>query len=161
MTDYSFGKTYRLKDGYTALNGCVQYYTITVAADLTVECPKEDDADFETKLEAYKKSQANFLRILETLRTAGGQPIITEVKAGEDEGTSELKFTLEQANVYGMGIKDGGEEQVSAKWDAGKVNEFVTEAKTKIKALFEHLTDVDGNSLALEDADIVVDRVLF
>lgn len=88
--DYGFGKTYRLENGFTALNGCIQYYKVEFTnVSLT------DGAD----------AQANYLRALEVLRTYGGQPIITKV-AGK-----VIEFTLEQANVYG----DASKKQPSEK----------------------------------------------
>lgn len=122
--DYGFGKTYTLPGKFTALNGCVQYYTI-VFTNVTID---KDHSSMNT--EALKaEAQANLLRALEVLRTYGGQPIITSV----DEKT--LKFTLEQANVYG----DASKVQPSAKNN-------VTDAKAKIEALFANLKAVDGST---------------
>ena len=161
MTDYSFGKTYRLKDGYTALNGCVQYYTVEFdSVAITAPEPVEGEENYETKLAAYKAAQANFLRALEVLRTYGGQPIVTQANE------KILKFTLEQPNVYGFGIKNNGEEQVSAKWDDGEeegtkvVNSFIKDAEAKIKDLFVNVKAVDGTTpFTVKTA--TVEKVLF
>lgn len=122
--DYGFGKTYTLPNKFTALNGCVQYYTVVftnVVVDET-QSSLSTDADKAT-------ARANFLRALEVLRTYGGQPIITSV----DNKT--IKFTLEQANVYG----DASKVQPSAK-------DLLNDAKAKIEALFANLKAVDGST---------------
>lgn len=122
--DYGFGKTYTLPGKFTALNGCVQYYTV-VFTNVVID---KDHSSMNT--EALKaQAQANLLRALEVLRTYGGQPIITSV----DEKT--LKFTLEQANVYG----DASKVQPSAK-------DNINDAKAKIEALFANLKAVDGST---------------
>ena len=122
--DYGFGKTYTLPGKFSALNGCVQYYTV-VFTNVTID---KDHASMNT--EALKaEAQANLLRALEVLRTYGGQPIITSV----DNKT--LKFTLEQANVYG----DASKVQPSAK-------DNIEDAKAKIEALFANLKAVDGST---------------
>lgn len=120
--DYGFGKTYTLPNKFTALNGCVQYYTVVftnVVVDKTQSALNTDAKKAE--------AEANLLRVLEVLRTYGGQPIITVV----DNKT--IKFTLEQANVYG----DASKTQPSAK-------NLLTDAKTQIEALFANLKAVDG-----------------
>ena len=122
--DYGFGKTYTLPNKFTALNGCVQYYTVVftnVVVDKTQSALNTDAKKTE--------AEANLLRALEVLRTYGGQPIITVV----DNKT--IKFTLEQANVYG----DTSKTQPSAK-------NLLTDAKAKIEALFANLKAVDGST---------------
>lgn len=122
--DYGFGKTYTLPGKFSALNGCVQYYTV-VFTNVTID---KDHSSMNT--EALKaEAQANLLRALEVLRTYGGQPIITSV----DNKT--LKFTLEQANVYG----DASKVQPSAK-------DNIEDAKAQIEALFANLKAVDGST---------------
>lgn len=122
--DYGFGKTYTLPGKFTALNGCVQYYTV-VFTNVTID---KDHSSMNT--EALKaEAQANLLRALEVLRTYGGQPIITSV----DDKT--LKFTLEQANVYG----DASTVQPSAK-------DNIEDAEAQIEALFVNLKAVDGST---------------
>ena len=122
--DYGFGKTYTLPGKFTALNGCVQYYTV-VFTNVVID---KDHSSMNTE-ELKAGAQANLLRALEVLRTYGGQPIITSV----DNKT--LKFTLEQANVYG----DASKVQPSAKNN-------VEDAKAKIEALFANLKAVDGTT---------------
>jgi len=120
--DYGYGKQYDLPAKFTALNGTVQYYTVvfdSVVVDETAGSTDEEKAE----------NKANFLRALETLRTVGGQPIITSV---EDK---TIKFTLEQANVYG----DRTKTQVSAK-------DLLADAKADIEALFENVKAVDGET---------------
>lgn len=120
--DYGFGKTYTLPNKFTALNGCVQYYTVVFTNVVIDKTQSSLDTD-------AKKAEANLLRVLEVLRTYGGQPIITTV----DNKT--LKFTLEQANVYGNASK----KQPSAK-------DLLTDAKAQIEALFANLKAVDGST---------------
>lgn len=122
--DYGFGKTYTLPGKFTALNGCVQYYTVVFTNVVVDKTQSALDTDAK-KAEA----EANLLRALEVLRTYGGQPIITVV----DDKT--IKFTLEQANVYG----DASKVQPSAKNN-------VVNAKSKIEALFANLKAVDGST---------------
>lgn len=122
--DYGFGKTYTLPNKFTALNGCVQYYTVIFTNVVVDKTQSELDTDAK-KAEA----EANLLRALEVLRTYGGQPIITVV----DNKT--IKFTLEQANVYG----DASKTQPSAK-------NLLTNAKTQIEALFANLKAVNGST---------------
>ena len=112
--DYGFGKTYTLPGKFTALNGCVQYYTVVFT---NVSLTEGEDA------------QANYLRALEVLRSYGAQPIITSV---EDK---TLRFTLEQANVYG----DAAKKQPSAK-------DLLADAKAQIEALFAGVMAVDGKT---------------
>jgi hypothetical protein len=107
--DYGFGKTFKLEDKFHALNGAIQH--------------------FEVEFKEVELDQANLLRALEVLRTYGGQPIITAVEG------KVLKFTLEQANVYG----DPRVKQVSEK-------DFVAEAEAMIKHLFENVLAVDGET---------------
>lgn len=120
--DYGFGKTYTLPNKFTALNGCVQYYTVVFTNVVVDKTKSALDTD-------AKKAEANLLRALEVLRTYGGQPIITVV----DNKT--IKFTLEQANVYGNASKT----QPSAK-------NLLTDAKAQIEALFANLKAVDGST---------------
>lgn len=122
--DYGFGKTYTLPNKFTALNGCVQYYKVVFTNVVVDKTQSALDTDAK-KAEA----EANLLRALEVLRTYGGQPIITVV----DNKT--IKFTLEQANVYG----DASKTQPSAK-------NLLTDAKTQIEALFANLKAVDGST---------------
>lgn len=120
--DYGFGKTYTLPNKFTALNGCAQYYTV-IFENVTIDKTQPSLNTDAKKAEA----EANLLRVLEVLRTYGGQPIITTVN------DKTLKFTLEQANVYGNASK----KQPSAK-------NLLTDAKDQINTLFANLKAVDG-----------------
>lgn len=120
--DYGFGKTYTLPNKFTALNGCAQYYTVTFNDVIIDKTQSSLDTD-------AKEAEANLLRVLEVLRTYGGQPIITSV----EEKT--LTFTLEQANVYG----DASKKQPSAK-------DLLNNATAQIEALFANLTAVNGST---------------
>lgn len=122
--DYGFGKTYTLPNKFTALNGCVQYYTVVFTNVVVDKTQSTLDTDAK-KAEA----EANLLRALEVLRTYGGQPIITVV----DNKT--IKFTLEQANVYGNASKT----QPSAK-------NLLADATAQIEGLFTNLKAVDGST---------------
>lgn len=122
--DYGFGKTYTLPNKFTALNGCAQYYTVAFT-NVTIDKTQSSLNTDAKKAEA----EANLLRVLEVLRTYGGQPIITTV----DNNT--LKFTLEQANVYG----DASKKQPSAK-------NLLENASDQIEALFANLKAVDGST---------------
>lgn len=122
--DYGFGKTYTLPNKFTALNGCAQYYTV-VFTHVTID-KTQTSLDTDAK---KAEAEANLLRVLEVLRTYGGQPIITTV----DDKT--LKFTLEQANVYGNASK----KQPSAK-------NLLTDATAQIEALFDNLKAVNGST---------------
>ena len=133
--DYGFGKTYTLPNKFTALNGCAQYYTV-VFNDVIIDKTHPSLTTDAKRAEA----EANLLRVLEVLRTYGGQPIITTV----DKNT--LKFTLEQANVYGNASK----KQPSAK-------DLLEDAQTQIKALFANLTAVDGSTTL--DCTVTVETV--
>lgn len=75
-----YTKKFELPGKFTAMNGAIQYFELTASVALD-----EDTA----------VSQANYLRVLEVLRSRGAQPIITHVD-GE-----KLGFTLEQTWVYG------------------------------------------------------------
>lgn len=122
--DYGFGKTYTLPNKFTALNGCAQYYTVKFI-NVTID---KTDSSLSTDAEKAE-AEANLLRVLEVLRTYGGQPIITTV----DNKT--LEFTLEQANVYG----DASKKQPSAK-------NLINDASDQIKALFANLKAVNGST---------------
>ena len=127
--DYGFGKTYTLPGKFTALNGCVQYYTLVFTnVALTSDKVITDESSEADKLEVAT-AQANLLRALEVLRSYGAQPVITAV----EEKT--LKFTLEQANVYG----DAAKKQPSAK-------DLLVDAKAQIEALFAGVMAVDGKT---------------
>lgn len=142
--DYGFGKTYRLKDAFTALNGCVQFYEVEFNNVVLKAADPVDPANpTEQELAAIAEAQANYLRALEVLRTYGGQPIITEVNG------KVLKFTLEQANVYG----DAAKKQPSEK-------DLIADAQAKIIALFANVKAVDGTT-AFTVKTATVNNVIF
>lgn len=145
--NYGYGKTFHLKDGFTALNGCVQYYKVTFdAVDLTAAAPADPKNPTLAEVKDIMQAQANYLRALEVLRTYGGQPIITKVEG------KVLEFTLEQPNVYGHNEP----QQVSAKWGENQdpaVTEkfhYEADAKAKIEELFANVKSV---ALAVNTAD--------
>jgi hypothetical protein len=135
--DYGFGKTYEIPAKAHHLNGAIQFFTLTAGVDLA--------AAEGASVKEVAEAQANLLRVLEVLRTYGGQPVITKVEG------KVLKFTLEQANVYGKGGL-GVDQQVSAKGD------LVAAAKAKIEELFGEIpavvvkVDDEGHILG-EDKD--------
>lgn len=141
---YGFGKTFTIPAQFTALNGCLQYFTLTANVDLTSDKEITDESSVEDKMEVAV-AQANLMRVLEVLRTYGGQPVITKV-AGK-----VVEFTLEQANVYGR----QGQMQVSEK-------DMVAEAIERIEGLFANVKAVKGEEkgdsfelVASEDALVV------
>lgn len=147
--NYGYGKSFHLKDGFTALNGCVQYYKLTFGKGVDLSYAAADESDAEIAKEAA--SQANYLRVLEVLRTYGGQPIITKAKE------NVLEFTLEQANVYGFNMP----QQVSAKGD------LIDKAKDKIVELFANVQRTDAKkedadkTFGLTKANVEIKEVLF
>ena len=99
--EQKLGKTYTIPAKFTALNGTIQYYKLTAGVDLVAEG------------EGAAAAQANLLRVLEVLRTYGGQPVITKAEG------KVVEFTLEQANVYGKDVEAA----------AAKIEEIFGEAK--------------------------------
>lgn len=142
--DYGFGKTYSLPGKFTALNGTIQYYKVTASVDLVVA----DEATASVKEKA--EAQANYLRVLEILRTYGGQPVITKAEG------KVIEFTLEQANVYGKGglhAEIHGLNQVSAKVARGLTSEAVEKITEMFKGIKPVKLKVDAEGKILgEDA---------
>ena len=134
--NYGYGKTFHLKDGFTALNGCIQYYKIIFGDDVKLALAEEEKKEIKdltlADVVVAQQAQANYLRVLETLRTYGGQPIITKV------AEKEIEFTLEQPNVYG----ENKPQQVSAKWDADEDFPHQAQAVAKIVELFSKVKTV-------------------
>ena len=93
-----YTKKFDLPGRFTAMNGAIQYFELTASVALD---------------ENTKASQANYLRVLEVLRSRGAQPIITHVDG------KKLGFTLEQTWVYG----ERGPMQVSAHYEDGEATE--------------------------------------
>ena len=123
-----YTKKFDLPGRFTALNGAIQYFELTASVAL----------DENTAV-----SQANYLRVLEVLRSRGAQPIITHVD------DTKVGFTLEQTWVYGA----RGALQVSEHYEEGKADEekklakLTADAVADIKAAFENvkaLKEVDG-----------------
>lgn len=139
--DYGFGKTYTLPGKFTALNGCIQYYKLTAGVNLVAAEPVDAKNPTAAEIKAMAEAQANYLRVLEILRTYGGQPVITKAEG------KVVEFTLEQANVYGK----AGQMQPSEK-------DLINEAKAKIAELFGEVkavvlkVDENGHILG-EDAE--------
>lgn len=153
--NYGFGKTFTIPAQFTALNGCLQYFKLTANVDLVVEPVKNEETGEIENMAEMARAQANLMRVLEVLRTYGGQPVITKV-AGK-----VVEFTLEQANVYGK----QGQMQVSEKWDNEKDKTFTEEAKERIRGLFANVKAVKLDekddkeelvALVAEDAEIIV-----
>lgn len=117
---YSNDKLFTIPAAFTALNGCVQSFTLTAGTSLHVE-PKLNEKGEVTNETEVKTAQANLLRVLELLRSNGAQPIITKVEG------SVVDFTVEQAHVYGT---RGPKHQI-AKDESREAN-----AKADIEAIF-------------------------
>lgn len=113
-----YTKAFELPTAFTAMNGAIQYFKMTVNADLVAE--GKSDAE-------KAAAQANYLRVLEILRSRGPQPIITSAEAGTEGnvGKTFLKFTVEQVWAYGNREK----EQVSD-------HSLASEAKAEIESMF-------------------------
>lgn len=153
--NYGFGKTFTIPAQFTALNGCLQYFKLTANVDLVVEPVKNEETGEIENMAEMARAQANLMRVLEVLRTYGGQPVITKVEG------KVVEFTLEQANAYGK----QGQMQVSEKWDNEEDKTFTNEAKERIKGLFANVKAVKLNekddkeelvALVAEDAEIIV-----
>lgn len=119
--NYTKDKLFTIPAAFTALNGAAQTFKLTAAVALEGE-----------------EGQADLLRVLEVLRSAGAQPIITEV-AGD-----VVTFTVEQVHVYG----EAGDVQVSTKDLAG-------EAKTRIEKLFANVKTVAGDKDLFKSVEVV------
>lgn len=118
-----YTKKFELPGKFTAMNGAIQYFELTASVALD-----EDTA----------VSQANYLRVLEVLRSRGAQPIITHVD-GE-----KLGFTLEQTWVYGK----RGAFQVSDRDLKADAVADIEDAFAGVKALKEE----DGKIVDADEA---------
>ena len=116
---YGFGITFSLENKFTALNGSIQYYKVAAKVDLVAAAPADVKNPTVAEQIAHAVAQANYLRLLEALRTLGGQPVIVAAEG------KEVQFTLEQPNVYG----DNSIKQVSR-------HSFVEESVEAIKKIF-------------------------
>lgn len=143
-----YTKNYDLPGRFTAMNGAIQYYTLKANGVEFVVAPLAEDATDEEKKEHALKVQAaraNYLRVLEVLRSQGAQPIITSV------ADDTLSFTLEQTWVYG----DNSKKQVSEHYAPSFTQEdaytgLKEEAETKIESLFEHIKSFKVNDAKTE-----------
>lgn len=123
--NYANDKLFTIPAAFTALNGCAQTFEVEAAVALDTVAADESEAE----LIKEKVAQANLLRVLEVLRSAGAQPIITKVEG------AKVTFVVEQAHVYG----EAGDVQVSAKKETG----LDVEAKTRIEKLFANVKTVE------------------
>lgn len=121
--DYGFGKTYTLDSKFHALNGHVAFYEVETNVDIIAA---EDASDLEKAC-----AQANYLRLLETLR--GAQPVIVKAEA------NKLSFVLEQAYTFAK----PGVMQVSAHKLVKENDEDWTEEEKRIEHLFYYV-DAEG-----------------
>ena len=133
-----YTKKFDLPGRFTAMNGAIQYFELTASVALD---------------EDTKASQANYLRVLEVLRSRGAQPIITHV-----DGT-KLGFTLEQTWVYG----ERGPMQVSAHYEDGEATEEKKLAGLTAGAIAD-IEDAFAGVKALKEEDgkiVDADEALF
>lgn len=130
--NYANDKLFTIPAAFTALNGAAQTFKFTVGEGVSIVAPAPVDPKepTEAELKAIATAQGNVLRILEVLRSAGAQPIITEV------ADKIVTFTVEQVHVYG----EAGDVQVSSK-------DLMGEAKTRIAKLFENVQSLEGKTL--------------
>ena len=136
MLQEYYTKNFELPAQFIALNGAIQYFELTSLVDLTVAPIAKDATDAEKEKYAAEvaAAQANYLRILEILRSRGAQPVITHV------AEKVLGFTLEQTWVYGESMKENAaKEQVSA-------HDLVAEAEEIIPALFKGISKFKAES---------------
>lgn len=118
---YTLGKTFIVPGKSHALTGAMQYFTVACATA---------DFDFTSETAA---AQANALLLLEVLKTRG-QAVITNIAV--NGANSELKFTLEQANVWG----EPGQKQISAR-------DLNAEAVAAIKAALTSIKKADKSAV--------------
>lgn len=144
---YGFGKTYTIPAKFTALNGCIQYYKLTAKVALTSEKEITDESSLEDKMEVAA-AQANFLRVLEVLRTYGGQPVIT--KAND----KVVEFTLEQANVFGK----TGHMQVSEKLTEGEDFDMQKQAVDHVAKVFANVKAVEAKAIDDKSFELVASK---
>ena len=137
-----YTKRFDLPGRFTAMNGAIQYFKLTVPG-VVFDYKAADDSKEEALKAAV--SQANYLRALEVLRTRGPQPIITSVEGGE------IRFTVEQTWAFG----DSDKKQVSEHYKDGEATEekklagLKEDAEKDIEALFANIKWFDAD---LEEA---------
>lgn len=141
MLTYDKDKLFTIPAAFTALNGAAQTFKLTVSDGVSIVAPTPVDPKnpTEEELKAIAIAQGNVLRILEVLRSAGAQPIITEI------ADKTVTFTVEQAHVYG----EAGDVQVSSK-------KLADEAKSRIKKLFANVQSLEGITLLPDNDDAVI-----
>ena len=141
-----YTKRFDLPGRFTAMNGAIQYFKLTVPG-VVFDYKAADDSKEEALKAAV--SQANYLRALEVLRTRGPQPIITSVEG------SEIRFTVEQTWAFGDSDKKQvsehyGKEGSGHEGDPKFAYEGLKEgAENDIKALFANIKWFDAD---LEEA---------
>jgi len=155
-----YTKKFGLPDMFTAMNGAIQYFELTTGGvSLTAADPKDPEHPTIEEALAIASAQANYLRVLEVLRSNGAQPVITYVD-GE-----KLGFTLEQTWVYGergpmqvsahYGEKDGDERSGLAD-EENKYVGLKDGAVEEIKKLFKNVPVLEATSESGKIEDIVV-----
>lgn len=122
-----YTKKFDLPGRFTAMNGAIQYFELTAKVALTADAPADPENPTVEEAKAIAEAQANYLRVLEVLRSRGAQPIITHV---DDK---KLGFTLEQTWVYGS--RDEAHMQVSSKDLKPEAVADITSAFDGVKAL--------------------------
>lgn len=145
-----YTKRYTLPGRFTAMNGAIQYFELTVPG-VVLDYKAADDSKEEALKAAV--SQANYLRVLEVLRANGPQPIITSVE--EDK----LHFTVEQTWAWGL----RGNKQVSEHYEPDFTPDTAYEglakqAKKDIEGFFENIKFFDDNlEEATKEANVTVE----
>lgn len=146
-----YTKSFNLPGRFTAMNGAIQYFELTTKASLTADAPADPENPTLEEAKAIAEAQANYLRVLEVMRSRGAQPVITSV-----EGT-KLGFTLEQTWVYGKSMAEGSTGQVSDHYEDGKADEeskfngLETETKDVFKDMFEGVKALEAKGDKIEE----------
>ena len=156
-----YTKKFELPGRFTALNGAIQYFKVKTNAKLA---------------DGSAVAQANYLRVLEVLRSRGAQPIITSVEDEEgEEGKGLVRFTIEQPWVYGargpmqvsahFGEKDTDQEGKSEFAYAGLREGAIEDIKDAFKGIYalkaegDDIVD-DESTLLLADGNDAVEVVM-
>lgn len=146
-----YTKRFELPARFTAMNGAIQYFELTVDG-VVLDYVAADDSKKELLKAAV--SQANYLRVLEVLRANGPQPIITAVEG------DKLHFTVEQTWAWGQ----RGNLQVSEHYEGGKADEeskwkgLAKDAKEDIEKFFKNIKFFDADlEEATKEATVTVE----
>ena len=146
-----YTKKFELPARFTAMNGAIQYFVLTVDG-VALDYVAANDSKEELLKAAV--SQANYLRVLEVLRANGPQPIITSVEG------DKLHFTVEQTWAWG----DRKVSQVSEHYEGGKTDEnskwngLAKGAKEDIEKFFENIKFFDADlEEATKEATVTVE----